>query len=390
MVRSAIVCALALGLSLACGSKSGGGGNSGKPKVVVSIFPIYDLTRRIAGDRLDVQLVLPPGQSEHSYDPTPKEIAALDGAKLGITVGLEMDRWAENVMRSAGDPPLLKVGEKVPTIPVDVEPITDEEVHAHEKEHGHHDHDDHDKPEGSGSAKHDDHDKKPDAGKQPDAHDDHDHDKKPAGKDAKKPDAHDDHDHDKPEPKKPEPAPKQPEPHDDHGHAEVGSPDPHVWLDPDRMIKAVDVIAARLAEIDPAGKDTFTKNADALKASLKALDGKLATRTKAWTKRSIVTFHGSMGYFAKRYNILIAAVVEPIAGTEPTGAYIMEVVAAIKRGKAAAIFTEPQLAKGPGETISKEAGIPLGELDPVGGVDGRETYEALLTWNADQLEKVLR
>ena len=156
------------------------------------------------------------------------------------------------------------------------------------------------------------------------------------------------------------------------------------------MVLAIDAIAARLAEVDPAGKDTFTKNATELKASLKALDAKLAARSKAWTKRSIVTFHGSMAYFAKRYNILIAAVVEPIAGTEPTASYIADVVAAVKRGKAVALFTEPQLAKGPGETIASEAGIPLGELDPVGGVAGRDSYEALLTWNADQLEKVLR
>ena len=40
--------------------------------------------------------------------------------------------------------------------------------------------------------------------------------------------------------------------------------------------------------------------------------------------------------------------------------------------------------------IAKEAGIPLGELDPVGGVSGRDSYEALLLWNADQLEKALK
>jgi hypothetical protein len=44
-----------------------------RPKVAVSIFPLYDVTRRIAGDRLDVVLVLPPGRSEHSL-----------GAALGL------------------------------------------------------------------------------------------------------------------------------------------------------------------------------------------------------------------------------------------------------------------------------------------------------------------
>ena len=128
----------------------------------------------------------------------------------------------------------------------------------------------------------------------------------------------------------------------------------------------------------------------ALKASLRELDAKIAARSKTWTKHTIVTFHGSMAYFAKRYGVRIAAVVEPIAGKEPTAAYIAEIIGAIRLSKATALFTEPQLDRGPGEMIAREAGIPLGELDPVGGVAGRDTYETLLTWNTDQLEKVLK
>ncbi|HEU0037407.1 MAG TPA: metal ABC transporter substrate-binding protein [Kofleriaceae bacterium] len=325
MARSiARVFVLALVLaSLACGHKSSA---TGKPKVAVSIFPIYDLTRRIAGDRLDVRLVLPAGKSEHGYDPTPREIADLDGAKLGIAVGLQMDRWVEAIMKSAGNPPIFHLGEKVQTIPIDVEPIGEEE-HAGEHAAGEHHADD----------------------KQPEQHgDEHQH---------------------------------------EHG---LGMPDPHFWMDPTRMVVAVDAIADELSRIDPAGKDTYRKNADTVKLALRELDTKLAERTKTWSKRTIVTFHGSMSYFAKRYGLRIAAVVEPLAGTEPTAAYITQVLAAIKRGNAAGLFTEPQLARGPGEVIAKEAGIPLGELDPVGGVDGRDSYEALLTWNADQLERVLK
>ena len=319
----------------ACGKKAG----SGKPRIAVSIFPLYDVTKRIAGDRFDVILVLPPGKSEHGYDPTPKEIARLEGAKLGIAVGLDMDTWVENIMKNAGGvPKMLRVGDKVPTLPIDVEPIEPEEHHG-EDHHGEEHHGE-----------------------------EHEHEGSAAGSDADK-DDHDDH--------------------ADHGH-EVGAPDPHVWMDPQRMATIADAIAAELAAVDPAGKDAFTKNAEAVKTSLKDLDAKLEARSKAWTKKTIVTFHGSMSYFAKRYGLVIAAVVEPIAGKEPTATYLAEVIQAIKANQAAALFTEPQLDRGPGETIAKEAKVPLGELDPVGGVPGRDSYEALLTWNADQLEKVLK
>ncbi|HEY5936733.1 MAG TPA: metal ABC transporter substrate-binding protein [Kofleriaceae bacterium] len=315
---------------LACGKKGGGAG--GKPKIVVSIFPIYDLTKRIAGDRAEVHLVLPVGKSEHAYEATPKEIAKLEGANLGIAVGLDMDVWVESLMKSAGGAKFIRIGDKVPTIPIDVEPITEEEA----AEHGHDDHD----------------------------HDDHDHDKPGSAAPAK--------------------------PADDHDHAAIGSPDPHVWMDPDRMLAVVDRITEELTTLDPKSKDVFAKNAEAVKTALRDTDTKIAARSKAWTKRTIVTFHGSMQYFAKRYNIRIAAVVEPLAGKEPTPAYIAQVLAAIKRGQASALFTEPQLDRAPGQMIAREAGIPLGELDPIGGVAGRDSYEALLTWNTDQLEKVLK
>ncbi len=346
-----LVMASALGLLLsvgACGKKATG---NGKPKVVVSIFPIWDVTRRIAGDRLQVLLVLPAGKSEHGYDPTPKEIARLDGAKLALAVGLDLDAWVENIMRTAGGgAKVVRVGDKVKTMPIDVEPIEDGEHH----EEGEH-HDEH-----GSAAKHDEHDDK-------DAHHD-EHGGSAAGSGS---------------------AGSAVAKHEEHDH-KLGAPDPHVWMDPERMVTIVDAITTELIAIDPDGKATFTANAEALKTSLQATDAKIAARAKAWSKHTIITFHGSMSYFAKRYGIVIAAVVEPIAGKEPTATYIAEVIGAIKRNKAAALFTEPQLEKGPGETIAREAGIQLGELDPVGGVPGRDSYEALLTWNTDQLEKVLK
>lgn len=305
-----------VGAVVGCKPKGGG-----KPKVAVSIFPLHDITKRIAGDRLDVVLVLPPGKSEHGYDPTPKEIARLEGTKLGIAVGLELDGWVETIMKSAGGTPrMLHVGERVPTIPIDVEPIGEEEGHE----------------EGEGEEHHDEHEEE-----------------------------------------------------EHHHHEEKGAPDPHFWMDPQRMSAAVDVIAAELTTLDPAGKDTFAKNAATVKESLAKLDAAVAARTKGWSKKTIVTFHGSMSYYAFRYGLRIAAVVEPLAGKEPTPQYVAEVLAAIQRGQAAALFSEPQLDKRPAEVIASEAKIPLGELDPVGGSSGRDSYEALVTWNTDQLEKVL-
>jgi ABC-type Zn uptake system ZnuABC Zn-binding protein ZnuA len=127
-----------------------------------------------------------------------------------------------------------------------------------------------------------------------------------------------------------------------------------------------------------------------MEADLDKLHAGLEARAKGWQKRTIITFHGSMGYFAERYGIKIAAVIEPFPGKEPTARYVKEVLDAIDKTKPAALFSEPQLDRRPAQVIADQGKIPLFELDPVGGGPGAETYEALLQKNADVLDKALK
>ena len=112
-------------------------------KVAVSIFPLYDLTRRVAGPDAEAILVLPPGHTEHSFDPTPKDVEQVAAAKVGVLVGLGLDPWMEKLMKDASPKAsLVKVGEKVPTMTVkegavgdeaaDKARTTPEEDHDHE------------------------------------------------------------------------------------------------------------------------------------------------------------------------------------------------------------------------------------------------------------------
>ncbi len=75
---------------------------SGKISIVATIFPQYDLARAVAGDKADIILLIKPGNEAHSYDPTPKEAAAISGADLFICTGSESEGWVEAVADSAG------------------------------------------------------------------------------------------------------------------------------------------------------------------------------------------------------------------------------------------------------------------------------------------------
>jgi zinc transport system substrate-binding protein len=187
---------------------------------------------------------------------------------------------------------------------------------------------------------------------------------------------HDDHDHDK----------DGKQDHEAHEH-EKGAPDPHFWLDPMRAIKVLDPIAEAFAKLSPANDAAFRAAANDTRTSLESLHAKLDGRAKAWSKRKIVTFHGSFGYYAARYGLQIAAVIEPFPGKEPTAKYLKEVLAAIDKSKPAALFSEPQLDKKPAAVVADQAKLPLFELDPI-GAEG-DTYEKLLERNTDVLAKAL-
>ncbi|MBQ9422971.1 MAG: zinc ABC transporter substrate-binding protein [Pyramidobacter sp.] len=124
-----------------------------KPRVVTTLFPIYDWTRNIIGERNDAVELLPPlntGVDLHSYQPSVDDILRISTSDLFIYTGGLSDAWVERVLRDAVNKKLAAVslikalGERAR------EEETVEGMEAghhhhghdeHEKDHGHHEHD---------------------------------------------------------------------------------------------------------------------------------------------------------------------------------------------------------------------------------------------------------
>ncbi|QIB68805.1 zinc ABC transporter substrate-binding protein [Aminipila butyrica] len=73
---------------------------SEKLRVVTTIFPPYDFTRAIAGDKADITMLLPPGSETHSFEPTPQDIIKIKNCDVFIYVGGESDEWVKDVLAS--------------------------------------------------------------------------------------------------------------------------------------------------------------------------------------------------------------------------------------------------------------------------------------------------
>ena len=73
-----------------------------KPTVVVTIFPQYDFIRRIAGDRVELKMLVKPGSEVHGFDPSLAEMSEILDSDLFVYVGGETDRWVDDLLRSNG------------------------------------------------------------------------------------------------------------------------------------------------------------------------------------------------------------------------------------------------------------------------------------------------
>jgi zinc transport system substrate-binding protein len=76
--------------------------------VVTTIYPLYFMTARIAGDAVTVKRLIKPGNEIHTFSPTPAEMVALDEADLLITLGEELEPWTKK-LAAATHVPLLSL-----------------------------------------------------------------------------------------------------------------------------------------------------------------------------------------------------------------------------------------------------------------------------------------
>ena len=175
-----------------------------------------------------------------------------------------------------------------------------------------------------------------------------------------------------------------------------GEENPHFWLDP-TLVKQyyVPKIAARLGEIDPAGKTTFEANAAAYATELDALDAELAAKIAdlPQANRRLVTFHDAFPYFAQHYGFELVGVILQNPGQEPTAAELAALVDLVEAAGVKAVFSEAQFSPELSETLAKEAGITTVVTtlytDSLGPAPA-DTYPGLLRWDVDQIVTALR
>jgi zinc transport system substrate-binding protein len=83
----------------------------GRIRIVASIAPLADLARRVGGERVAVTTLVPPGASEHTWEPTPRAVARLGKVRIFLRVGAGFEPWSGRLVSTAaaGAPPVVEV-----------------------------------------------------------------------------------------------------------------------------------------------------------------------------------------------------------------------------------------------------------------------------------------
>ncbi|MGV3772795.1 MAG: metal ABC transporter substrate-binding protein [Verrucomicrobiales bacterium] len=183
--------------------------------------------------------------------------------------------------------------------------------------------------------------------------------------------------------------------HDDkdhnHSHDEPDSKNPHIWLDPQLAIQAVQTIAGALSKADTNNASIYAANAAAYIKKLTKLNEELAQKTAAIQKAPFVTYHNAFAYLANRYGLQIAAVVQETPDVNPSARDVKNLLNVIRQKKVKAIFTEPQSSPKLARQLARDAGIATANLDTLEtGELNADAYEHGMRKNVETLLQHLR
>ena len=313
--------------------KDKGDNTKGKLKIVTTIFPEYDITRAIAKDKVDLELMIKPGVDVHSFTPTPQDIKTVQNSDIFVYGGTEHDKWVENLTKS-----IDMKNKKVVKLVDGIQQLEEESVDGMKHEHHHDD-------------------------KKEDEHNHH-------------------HKHEK---------------EDEHNHkGEEKELDPHYWTSPKNAIQMVKTITNALVEKDPDNAEFYKENAKNYIKQLEGVDKELHDVVdNAKIKKVVIADRFPFRYLFKDLGLEYRALFSgcSVESTASAG-QIKKMVDYVKENKIPVVY-HIEMGKGElAETVAKNSGAKVKLLHSIHTVtkedfDKGVTYIDLMKQNVEALKEGL-
>jgi zinc transport system substrate-binding protein len=276
-----------------------------KPVVTVSILPQQYMVEKIAGNTVDIAVMVSVNANHETYEPKPSQMKLLAKSDIYFTVGLPFEKaWLDRFAAASPKMSIIDTGVGVEKIELS------EHHHDHDMHHNHND-DDEDHDEEANHHNHDEH--------------------------------HEHAEHD--------------------AHYEHDELDPHIWLDPVLVKIQSKTIADALSSKYPQNAALYANNYENFTKELDKLNTELSKKLSVLKNRNFFVFHPSWGYFAKRYGL--EQIFVEVEGREPKAAELIEILKSAKAKNIKALLVEPQVSEKNAKIIADEIGAKLIKVDPV-------------------------
>lgn len=312
----------------ATGSGSASAHPGAKKTVYTSFFPIYDLTKTIAGDKMNVEMIITGNQEPHDFELQASEMGKISEADLIIYNGAGMESFIDDLKETAKDDnKFLDLSENLTLLKSD----DDEEEHEHAEEEHEHEH--------AGSE---------------------DHDEK-------------DEEH-------------------EHHHHHHGGVNPHTWLSIKNAKKELNAIYEKLSAIDPDNAEYYKKNLDEATAKFDALDKKFQEKISSVPadQRYLIVSHAAFNYLANDYGLKQVAVTGISPEDEPSAQQLATIADFVKQHKVTTIFFEGTATPKVAETLAKNTGVKTASIYTMESATDEEKdlgYLGLMERNLDMIMK---
>lgn len=163
----------------------------------------------------------------------------------------------------------------------------------------------------------------------------------------------------------------------------------HIWLDPDMAMEQMEKICESLSQISPQNKDFFEENLAQAKDKYLTLKNNMKLLTPKSEGKTIVVSHGAYGYLCEELGLEQLSIEGVHGESDPTASQMAEVIDFAKENNIKYIFTSPQEASKPAQTVAAETNAEILTLDSMECDNGNGGYFEVMDYNLQQISKAI-
>lgn len=285
-------------------------------RVFASVLPIQTFVKAVGGERVTTEVMVLPGHSPATYDPSPKQVAALAEADLYVRVGVPFETaWMKRIQTANPDMPILDLRDGLR--------LRSQEAHDHAHAHEH--------EQNAVSTQQHAQERMADASSE-----------SAAAKEMEM------------------------------------EMDPHIWTSPLLARKMAIAIRDRLTALDPAGAELYAENQQRFDAELLNLHQSIQSRLAGLGNRAFLVYHPAWGYFADTYELQQIPIER--AGKEPGPRRLSALIAQAKDTGTRAIFVQPEFDQRTAQQIARSINGRVEAVTPLAAdyMDNLQRFAAIL------------